>query len=65
MPNHPVIDPKLSDAYLHGSKPDGNENDDETYSNAEEKAFHDAEKNKKKPRSRVRKAVLPEQQAAA
>jgi len=65
LPNHPVIDPKLSDAYLHGDKPDGNENDDETYANAEEKAFHESQKNKKKPRSKVRKEVLPEQQAAA
>ena len=65
MPNHPVIDPKLSDAYLHGNKPGGDENDDETYSNAEEQAFHDAEKKKKKPRSRVGKEVIPEQQAAA
>ncbi len=65
LPNHPVIDPNLSDAYLHGGKPDGDENNDETYSNAEEQAYHDAEKNKKKPRSRVRKEVLPEQQAAA
>jgi len=65
LPNHPVIDPKLSDAYLHGNKPDGDENNDETYSNAEEQAFHDAEKKKKKPRSRVGKEVLPEQQAAA
>ena len=65
LPNHPVIDPKLSDAYLHGGNPDGDENNDEAYSNAEEKAFHESLKNKKKPRSRVRKAVLPEQQAAA
>jgi hypothetical protein len=65
LPNHPVIDPKLSDAYLHGNKPDGDEKADEVYSNAEEKAFHEAQKNKKKPRSRVRKEVLPEQQAAA
>ena len=65
LPNHPVIDPKLSDAYLHGGNPDGDENNDETYSNAEEQAYHDAEKKKKKPRSRVGKTVLPEQQAAA
>ncbi len=65
LPNHPVIDPKLSDAYLHGGNPDGDENNDEAYSNAEEKAFHESLKNKKKPRSRVRKEVLPEQQAAA
>jgi len=62
LPNHPVIDPKLSEAYLHGGK---NENDDEAFSNAEEKAFHEAQKNKKKPRSRVRKEILPEQRAAA
>ena len=65
LPNHPVIDPKLSDAYLHGGNPAGNENDDEAFSNAEEKAFHEAQKNKRKPRSRVRKEDLPEQQAAA
>ena len=65
LPNHPVIDPKLSDAYLHGGNPDGDENNDEAYSNAEEKAFHESLKNKKKPRSRVRKEALPEQQAAA
>lgn len=65
LPNHPVIDPKLSDAYLHGGNPAGNENDDEAFSNAEEKAFHEALKKKKKPRSKVGKTVLPEQQAAA
>jgi len=65
LPNHPVIDPKLSDAYLHGNKPDGDENGNEAYSNAEEQAYHDAEKKKKKPRSKIRKAVLPEQQVAA
>lgn len=65
LPNHPVIDPKLSDAYLHGDKPDGAENGNETYSNAEEQAFHEALKKKRKPRSRVGKTVLPEQQAAA
>ena len=57
--------PASSISYLHGGNPAGNENDDEAYSNAEEKAFHEALKNKKKPRSRVRKEALLEQQAAA
>jgi len=38
---------------------------DEAYSNAEEKAFHDSLNNKKKPLSKVRKAILPEQQQQA
>jgi hypothetical protein len=65
LPDHPAIDPKLSDKYLHGNTADETENDDKAYSNAEEQAYHDAEKKKKKSRAKVRKANLPEQQQAA
>ncbi len=65
LPNHPVIDPKLADKYLHGDQADQTANDDETYFNAEEAAYHDAEKKKKKSRAKSKKPIIPEQQQAA
>lgn len=61
LPDHPVID---SDEYLHGKRKNTDVNDDKTFSNAEEAAFHEAEEKKKKSRSRSRKPDIPVQQAA-
>lgn len=66
LPDHPVIDSKLSDKYLHGDKANSNNATDnnKVYSNAEEQAFHEAQKNKKKTRSKSKKEILPEKQVA-
>lgn len=63
LPNHPVIDPKLSDKYLHGDLADDTEND-KVPSNTEEAAFHESLKNRKKSRTRSKKTGVPDQQAA-
>ncbi len=65
LPDHPVIDSKLADKYLHGNQADKAENDNEVHSNVEEQAFHEALKNKKKPRAKSKKALSPDQQQAA
>jgi hypothetical protein len=65
LPNHPVIHPDISDAYLHGNKSSDNENHEEASSNAEVKAFHESAKKKKKPRARVKKEDIPELRTAA
>jgi hypothetical protein len=63
LPNHPVIDPILSDKYLHGDLADNTEND-KVPSNIEEAAFHKSLKKKKKSRTRSKKTSIPDQQAA-
>jgi hypothetical protein len=61
-----VVDAKFTDQYLHGNKAKDDEtvNDAEISSNTEVAAYHEALKNKRKPRSKVKKAVLPDQQPA-
>jgi hypothetical protein len=65
LPEKVAGDAKLTDQYLHGNKADETANDNKTYSNAEEQAYHDAQKNKKKPRAKSKKIILPDQQQAA
>jgi len=62
-----VTGQKLIDKYRRGDSANDNDTttDNKAYSNAEEQAYHDAQKNKKKPRSKSKKVILPEQQLAA
>jgi hypothetical protein len=60
-----VNDQKFIDRYIHGNATDKVANDNEVYSNAEEQAYHESLKNKKKPRTKSKKIILPDQQQAA
>jgi len=64
LPNHPVIDPKLSDKYLHGDSAGKSGNGDQVPSNIEEEAFHESLKDKRKSRTRSKKTNIPDQRAA-
>lgn len=63
LPEKTVIDPKLSDKYLHSNQAEKPANGDEVHSNAEVAAYH--ESLKKKPRTKSKKAILPEAQQQA
>jgi len=63
LPDHPVIDPKLSDQYLHGNKAPQTDTNDNPPINSEKTALQESDK--KKSRARSRKVQVPEQRASA
>lgn len=65
LPNHPVINPDLSDKYLHGNQADKTGEENQVSSNSEEAAFHEAQnKKKQKPRGKSMKIAPGQSQAA-